>query len=283
MKLSVFTVSTPDLTPEQLIVHAKEAGLQGIEWRYKEISKELRKQPPSFWGNNYCTIDAAQVTDTELDALSESVQRHGLTSIALAPYLTAGDVEGTELAMRRAARLGAKYIRVGVPRYDRTENYNVLYKFELDYLAKVEELSKRYGVKGLIETHHVTIAPSASLSYRLVNSFDPDHIGVLYDPGNMVFEGYENYRMGMELLGPYLAHVHVKNAAWFPGETPEDPWKARMYTMDRGIVDWLQVVRDLKSVGYDGWFGVEDFSGTHDSPTMLKTYVNWFRTLLEQA
>ena len=45
-----------------------------------------------------------------------------------------------------------------------------------------------------------TISCSAGLAHRLVNGFDPDHIGVLFDPGSMVHEGYESYRMGMELL-----------------------------------------------------------------------------------
>jgi sugar phosphate isomerase/epimerase len=282
MKLSVFTVATPDLTPEQVIVSVKEAGLNGIEWRYKSTPNEIREQAPSFWGNNLATIDPATTNDAELDALSESVRAHGLTNVALTPYLTAGDVEGTELAMKHAARLGAKSIRVGVPGYHRTENYNDLYKKAVIYLEAVEELSKKYGVMGLVETHHVTITASASLAHRLVNRFNPEYIGVLYDPGNLVHEGYENFRMGLELLGPYLAHVHVKNAGWFSAEGPDEPWQSKWVAMDRGVVDWKQVLSDLKAVGYDGWFGVEDFSGTHDTKTMLKTYSTWFRALAEQ-
>jgi len=283
MKLSVFTVATPDFTPEGLVPVAKEAGLDGVEWRYASTAPERRGEAPSFWGNNLCTLDPATTTDERLDALAAEVRRHGLETAALTPYLTAGDVEGTERAMRHAARLGAKAIRVGVPRYDRTANYNDLYAKAVAYLESVETLSKAYGVKGLVETHHVTIAASASLAHRLVGRFSPEHIGVLYDPGNLVHEGYENYRMGLELLGPHLAHVHVKNAGWFPGETADAPWTCRWVSMDRGIVDWKQVLADLKAVGYDGWFGVEDFSGTHDTKTMLRAYATWFRSLSEQA
>ncbi|WP_309118802.1 sugar phosphate isomerase/epimerase family protein [Paenibacillus sp.] len=283
MKLSVFTVATPDLTPAELIPIAKEAGLDGLEWRYTSTAPERRNEAPSFWGNNLCTIDPATTTDEELDALAEAVRGHGLTTAALTPYLTAGDVEGTERAMRHAARLGAKAIRVGVPRYDRTADYNDLFSKAVAYLESVEALSKKYGVKGLVETHHQTITASASLAHRLVGRFSPEHVGVLYDPGNLIHEGYENFRMGLELLGPHLAHVHVKNAGWFPGETAGAPWTCRWVAMDRGIVDWKQVLADLKSVGYDGWFGVEDFSGTHDTKTMLATYAVWFRSLAEQA
>jgi len=283
MKLSVFTVATPDLTPEALLPAAKEAGLQGLEWRYAATAPERRNEPPSFWGNNLCTIDPETTTDAQLDALAEAVRRHGMTSVALTPYLTAGDVEGTARAMRHAARLGAGAIRVGVPRYDRGANYNELFAKAVAYLEAVEELAGTYGVKALVETHHVTVTASASLAHRLVSRFSPERIGVLYDPGNLVHEGYENHRMGLELLGPYLAHVHVKNAGWFPGDAPDAPWTCRWVPMDRGIVDWKQMLADLKSVGYDGWFGVEDFSGAHDSKTMLATYAAWFRSLAEQV
>ncbi|MEZ4633203.1 MAG: hypothetical protein R2880_21235 [Deinococcales bacterium] len=62
----------------------------------------------------------------------------------------------------------------------------------------------------MIEIHHRTIVPSASAVYRLVSHFDPQHIAVIYDPGNMAYEGFEDYRMGLELWEPYLAHVHLK-------------------------------------------------------------------------
>ncbi|WP_199620085.1 sugar phosphate isomerase/epimerase family protein [Paenibacillus alkalitolerans] len=279
MKLSVFTVATPDLTPVELIGAAKEAGLEGIEWRYTTVPDNVKGEAPTFWRNNLCTIDPGTGIE-QLQQLNVEVERAGMTTAALTPYLKAGDVEGTERAMKHAKALGAKSIRIGVPRYDRSENYNELFEIGIRYFHEVQELSKQYGIKGLVETHHVTIAPSASLAYNLVSRFDPEHIGVLYDPGNMVHEGYENYRMGMELLGDYLAHVHVKNAGWFRSENGE--WQCRWMPFTEGAVNWKQVLADLKSVGYAGWYGVEDFSGFYDSRAMLREYASWFRGLAEE-
>ena len=47
------------------------------------------------------------------------------------------------------------------------------------------------------------LCPSASLAHRLVSAFDPDLVGAILDPGNMAQEGFENYHIGAELLGPY--------------------------------------------------------------------------------
>ncbi|MCM3782821.1 sugar phosphate isomerase/epimerase [Neobacillus mesonae] len=275
MKLSVFTVSTPDLSPEQLLQAALEAGIDGIEWRYKGIPDEAKDEQPSFWRKNLCSIDPVQADEevTEIRALTE---RYGLKSIALVPYLTSGDLAATEQAFSSAQKLGASMMRVGVPGYNRTIPYDDLYKGAVSYLNEVQELSRQYGVKALVETHHGTIAPSAGLAHRLVSSFDPQHIGVLYDPGNMVHEGYENYRMGLELLGPYLAHVHVKNAGWVQaaeqGSGLETHYQSQWSPLLDGAVRWSTVLTDLAAVGYDGYLGIEDFSKSFSSADMLKNF-----------
>ncbi|MBW7459087.1 sugar phosphate isomerase/epimerase, partial [Paenibacillus sepulcri] len=213
MKLSVFTVATPDVTPEELCKEAAAAGIDGIEWRCKETSAETALEEPSFWGNNRATLSPA-ASEAEINRFNDAVKNHGRTTLALAPYIGCGDLAGTEQVFRLAKQLDASMVRVGVPSYNRTLSYNELFTQATAYLQEVEVLAREHNIKALVETHHHTIVPSASLTHRLVSGFNPDQIGVIYDPGNMVYEGYENYRLGLELLGPYLAHVHVKNAGW---------------------------------------------------------------------
>lgn len=284
MKLSVFTVVTPDLTPEELAAAAKEAGLHGIEWRFKEIPEEAKNEKPSFWRNNLCSIDP-KASDEEIARFDRAAKDNGLVSLTVTPYLTPGDLEATERVLQVAQKLGASMIRVGVPGYDRTQNYNELFDVAVRYLEGVEPLAKKYGIKCLVETHHNTIAPSAGLAHRLVSRFDPAHIGVLFDPGNMVHEGYENFRMGLELLGPYLAHVHLKNTGWKKSELRADGsqgWTSYWEPNVEGIVNWKQVFEDLKSVGYNGYIGVEDFSGKYGSKELLSIFAEQVRGLLAE-
>jgi sugar phosphate isomerase/epimerase len=283
MKLSVFTVATPDLTPEQLAITAKEAGIDGIEWRYKEVAEAISGDKPSFWGNNLCTV-SPNGGEEYLAHIKQVTDQNNLTLLSVTPYLTAGDVEGTEKVLAVAQKLGARFIRIGSTTYDRTHNYQELYEQTKSYLKNVEPLCKQYGIKGLIETHHGTITASASATRHIVDGFNPDQIGVIYDPGNMVYEGFENYRMGMELLGPYLAHVHIKNAGWLPTSELESDgsikWKADWKPMKEGMVPWKLILEDLKFVGYDGYLGLEDFSLEYESREMLKQYVSYMRSLL---
>ncbi|MCT1397854.1 xylose isomerase [Paenibacillus sp. LC231] len=284
MKLSVFTVATPDLQPEELAKAAADAGIEGIEWRFKEIPEEAAGEKPSFWRHNRCSMDPNGTQEDWLE-FQQAADKHGRRSLAVVPYLTCGDVEATEKVMQAAKLIGASFIRAGIPGYDRKRNYNELYDQAVRYLHEVQDLAAAYGVKAVVETHHLTIAPSAGLTHRLVSHFNPQHIGVLYDPGNMVHEGYENYRMGLELLGPYLAHVHVKNGGY--RKTPAEDgtsaaWSGEWVPLNQGAVPWKQVIQDLQSVGYEGYYGIEDFSGTFESREMLLRFAEQMKLWSEQ-
>ncbi len=191
----------------------------------------------------------------------------------------AHQLEAIDQLMQGAKALGAPRIRVGTPSYDRTRNYNELFAETSEHLKAIQDLAKQYNIAAAVETHHGNITASASLAHRLVSQFDPGYIGVLYDPGNMIHEGYENWRMGLELLGPYLHEVHAKNALReriddIPADrmmTPIEPsekqaadgtvlWHAHFSEMSTGIANWQQIMADLKAVGYDGWIAFEDFS-----------------------
>ncbi|MGN7360259.1 sugar phosphate isomerase/epimerase family protein [Paenibacillus sp. SAF-054] len=283
MKLSVFTVVTPDLTPEELVKSARAAGLDGVEWRFKEVPAALSDEKPSFWGNNLCSIDPS-LSEPELLKFKEITADAGLDMVSITPYLNDLNLEATEHVFHTARLLGAKMIRVGAAPYDGTRPYSELYEATSRYLKEAERMAKQYGVKGIVETHHKTIAPSASLAHRLVSGCDPDHIGVLFDPGNMVHEGYEHFRMGMQLLGPHLAHVHVKNAHWVQDGRREDGtanWRSEWAPMREGIVNFDTMLRDLKSVGYDGYLGIEDFSGQFESKELLLQFGDFMRERMQ--
>ncbi|NIK76321.1 sugar phosphate isomerase/epimerase [Paenibacillus castaneae] len=295
MKLSVFTVMLPDCSVNQTLELLRNNGYDGVEWRFTHNDPAKQSEAPSFWGNNYSTIEASSSED-ELLALKRLTDDAGLVVPNLAAYIGSGDLAATETAMRAAKLLGAPSVRIGVPGYDRSRHYADLLKEARNYLHQTQELSQTYGVKGAIEVHHGNIASSATLARQLVDGLDADRIGVIYDPGNMVHEGFEQYKLGLEALGEYLAHVHVKNAIWkrtaaslpdketasSDGQSkPHAPlWQAAWSPISEGIVHWPQVIADLKAVGYDGWLSFEDFSASAPSDTLLRENIAYIRSLL---
>lgn len=279
MKIGVFTVMLPDLTPEEAATELSAAGYDGVEWRVTTVPEEKRGEPPSFWGNNLCTL---QPTQAEAERARQLAQAVGLAIPSLGTYIDVGDLEATETAMRLAQTAGAPQIRVGVGRFEAGANYLDLFAAAKAFLAEVEPLARRYGVKALVEIHHGTICPSAALAHRLVSHCDPELVGVIHDAGNMVHEGFEDYRLGVELLGAYLAHVHVKNAA-FAQPAGGGVWTPRWAPLEDGVVDFPQLLNGLRSVGYDGWLVVEDFSTTRPSREVLRHNLAFVRELLKDG
>lgn len=275
MKLGIFTACIPDLTPEEAIEELKDAGYDGVEWRVTHVPEERQEEPPSFWGNNLCTLEPTEEEASRARRLSEEA---GLEIAGLGTYIAVGDLDATETAMRFAKTAGAPQIRVGVGRPEGAP-YAERFATARGFLGGVEALSKEYGVKVLVEIHHGTICPSASLAHRLVSDFDPDSIGVIFDPANMVHEGFEDYRIGTDLLGPYLAHVHIKNAAY---DRPEGGgvWKGRWSPLEDGVVDFDALFDALHGVGYDGWLVIEDFSAVRPTREALEHNQRFVRVLI---
>jgi sugar phosphate isomerase/epimerase len=278
MKVGVFTVVLPDLTPEEAAHEIRAAGYDGVEWRVARIPEEFRGERPSFWRNNLCTLSPSVEEADRAREISENV---GLEIIGFGTYIEVGDLDATEEAMRFARVAGSPQIRVGVSKPGGAP-YPDLLAAAREFLVGVEELAGQYGVKALVEIHHGTICPSASLAHRLVSGLDPECIGVVFDPGNMAFEGFEDYRIGAQLLGPYLAHVHLKNAAF---DRPESggTWKARWSPLEDGVVDFERLFESLRAVGYDGWLVIEDFSAARPSREALRYNLGFVRDLVQRV
>ena len=275
MKVGVFTVGLPDLMPEEAVREIKDAGYDGVEWRVTRVPDEVKGEEPSFWGNNLCTLQPTEEEAQRARRLSEEV---GLEVPGLGTYVAVGDLEAADEAMRFAVTAGAPQVRVGAGPLD--GSYEESFSAAREFLGGVEEMAGSHGVKALVEIHHKTICPSASLAHRLVSAFDPERIGVIFDPGNMAQEGFEDYRIGLELLGPYLAHVHIKNSAF---ERPEGGgvWKPGWAPLEDGVVDFEFLFAALGSVGYGGWLVIEDFSAARPTRETLRHNLGFVQTFVE--
>jgi sugar phosphate isomerase/epimerase len=185
MKLGVFTVGLPDPTPEEAVRELKDAGYDGVEWRVTRIPEEARSEEPSFWSNNLCTLAPTEEEARRARRISEEA---GLEVPGLGTYVAVGDLDAADEAMRFAVTVGAPQVRVGAGAPD-GRPYEELFAAAREFLEGVEDLARSHGVKALIEIHHRTICPSASLAHRRVLAFDPDLVGVILDPGNMAQEG----------------------------------------------------------------------------------------------
>ena len=296
MKLAIYTVSLPEYGIEESAALIKEMGYDAVEWRvdntgnnsammaYFQNLTEEQKYGARYWIDNHATLNIADIYN-ECQRAKKICDEVGLEIVNLATTLK-GDPKDMENTLAAAAAIGCKTVRGPMATYDPKKPYWEQFNEYRAYLRECEPLLKKYGVKFLIETHHGMMISSASSALRVLDGFDPEYFGLIYDPGNMVYEGYEAYQLGFEMLGKYLAHVHVKNAVLAAGG--EDEFGATKYNqvwapMKKGSANLNAMIKALVKVGYDGWLSVEDFSNEKPTREKLEENIAYLKQLLEAA
>ena len=296
MKLAVYTVSMPEYDIHQCVDLIKEMGYDGVEWRvdntgdnspmmaYFAHLTEEQKYGARYWIDNHATLNVADIRNECLKAKA-LCDEAGIEICNLATTLK-GDMEAMDAVLSAAAEIGCKTVRGPMATYDPSKPYWDQFNEYRAYLKECEPLLRKYGVKFLIETHHGMMISSASSALRVLDGSDPEYFGLIYDPGNMVYEGYENYDLGFQMLGKYLAHVHVKNAALTPGG--EDEFGATKYEqswmpLKKGSANLAALIKALVKVGYEGYLSVEDFSNEKPTREKLEENIAYLKQLIEAA
>ncbi len=259
MKFSVFTASTPEWTPAETARILAAQGWDGIEWR---VTDQQPADPPGFWAGNRATWPLEGL-EGDLDEIARITRESGLEFSGIGGYARADDHENVDRMLAATAALGARQVRVTMPPV-RLGDYRELFAATRADLEWAAARAGDLGVKALVELHHTTITPSASAAFRLVDGLDPAHVGVIHDLGNLVIEGQEDHLAAFQLLGPYLAHVHVKNVRWVATEEPgfdgSIRWRDEWAPLRTGQADVEAYFDALAAFGYDGWVTSEDFS-----------------------
>ncbi|HOJ12587.1 MAG TPA: sugar phosphate isomerase/epimerase family protein [Clostridiales bacterium] len=285
MKISAFSVCAPEYDVRGTIEVLKELGYDAVEWRTTNmppISKpDTYNIQNRYWSYNLSTVDINRI-DEIADEIGIMCKNAGLEICSFSTYLNQNNIDDINKVANAANIAGCKNIRLALPGYNKNENYRTQFNRAIKEVQPLEKIADRYKVRINFEMHPGNIIPSASAAYRFVSNFDPKYLGVIYDPGNMIFEGYEDYRMGIELLGEYLAYVHIKNAAWkHEGFTKDGAWiwKPSNAPTKRGCADLPGLINILKEKDYEGYLSIEDFSNEEDTYTKLKNNLEYLKKL----
>lgn len=119
----------------------------------------------------------------------------------------------------------------------------------LDTLAKVSDLAKAKGITVSFETGQ----ESADLLRRTLDELKCPNLKVNFDPANVILYDMGDPLRAVEILGPDIRSVHVKDGirTKVPGTWGEE------VPLGQGQVNIRQFVRTLKKVGYRGPLCIE--------------------------
>jgi sugar phosphate isomerase/epimerase len=262
MRFALFSGSAPEWSPPELARQLVAQGWDGVEWR---VVDQQPAAAPGFWSGNRATFPLTGLAGRAAE-IREATEGVGLAHAALAGYVPVADVAGVDTLFAGTAACGAGRARVTVPKVPPGGSWTEAFEAARRDVARVADQARRHGVQALIQIHHGNVVSTASAAVRLLDGIDPAHVGVIHDLGNLTVEGREGlgtYRPGLEILGPWLAHVHVKNVVWTPGPAQADgtvDWAWSWAPLPQGMGDVKAYVRALAEVGYDGWVTVENFT-----------------------
>lgn len=281
MKYCVTSVILPEFDVPETCTLLQALGYDGVEWRVRYTPEQAIGQGFSMWGEHKTGLSPANLAQRAHE-VARITADHGLEIPAIAANLRCDELDEIKRLADGVARMGQIPIRLGAPTgYDRSANYNDLYKRAVGAYSKALDVLKPYGIRCFIEIHGGTLMPSASLACRLAANFQPDELGVIYDVNNMAKDGFETFRIGMELLGPYLQHCHAGGWRPVPGEPDEKgtiTWSYDGCDLAESILDIPQFLADLSAVGYQGFISIEDFRPM-DPREKLKRQIDYLKSL----
>lgn len=161
--------------------------------------------------------------------------------------------------------------------YFRVQGADVRMSFQIarGKLEPLVDLCAEAKVRAVYQLHHGTLFPSASAAFGLVYGLDAEWIGVMLDPGNQNFEGYESWSTAVGLLGEYVRAVGVKDTAIARdparADQPDKGWKRTWATLDAGETNWHDLVRALHGAAFEGTFVWMPFYHQDDPDEMTRT------------
>ncbi|MBI4025001.1 MAG: sugar phosphate isomerase/epimerase [Verrucomicrobia bacterium] len=251
VRLAMLTAMAPDWSARRVLKELRTVGLRRVEWAaHYPVGKlpvtrpwHLDLTPRS--GNTERIRDLCQEFEMEVACLSGPQQLD--------------DGEGAERLLKAARILRCRMVRLGAPLYRVKIPPLGSLKAAAKALARWVPRARDFGVRILVETHQGNLTCSPELALRVVERSDPQDVGVILDPANMAVEGMLGWPFAVGLLGPYLAHVHVKNLAWFRQDGAG--WRFDYTSLPDGLVDWPAVIAALETAGYRGLYSFEDFRG----------------------
>ena len=215
-------------------------------------------------------------SEAELAVVRAAAAESNLTITCLEVDLKSTETVDAASAVELAASVGARAI--GVRAAPMRSSYEDALERTLRMCAACVDAAAPRGVKVLVQQHWGTLAASASQLRRIIQQFDPANLGCVYDAGSMTIEGYEDYRVGLEILGNYVADVHIANTRHFP--SPEGSvWEWEWSPLSDGLLDIQKLARALRRAGYNGWLTVAD----RTTGGTVERWLESDRRIVEQA
>ncbi|RLG67119.1 hypothetical protein DRN93_05080 [archaeon] len=266
MKPCLFSLVMKDDPIEEVIRSAAEVGYEAVE---------IRGAAPHL---------TPQTTDDEARRIREIAENYGIKIAAIGTYTgrygikNEKECEETFNHFKRfvelADILGAEVIRHGPggpPPY-LSKPYHWLK--EAEWMKRACEFAENYGKKVAMEIHHNGLIEDATCALIFLSMVEMPNLGVLYDPGNMFLAAVDYEWKSIHSLRGKIFHVHIKDEAYVDAgitttvRIGEISFKGTL--LGEGMVNYREVLKELRNIGYDGYLSIETHTKEYDSRYIIE-------------
>ena len=187
-----------------------------------------------------------------LPEIKKVFDRYSLSLKTLVTGLIEPDAEADRL-LGTASSIGVEKVRLGFFNVRPHQKYQECFDTARARLARMEKLLARHGIKGSLQIHSGDyLETNASSTVRLLEVFDPQWLGVQYDPGHLAATG-ESIRLALDIIGNYLHSVNVKSPRWEYTINPDTgrlQYQVIWVPLKDGMLNVPLLLEELDRVGY---------------------------------
>ena len=246
IRLAFSTLGCPSWPLARILDAASRMGYDGVELRFVEDDDAL-------WARPELTGSGLRETQARLADAGLAVPCVDTRSFFHSPDPAARRVavEEAQRTAEVAAALGARGIRVFGDRVQPGADLASTRAWIVASLAELRDRLRGSGVEVWLETHGDFATAAATRS--LLEEAGSDGLGAVWDPANAFSEFGEEPEAGAATLGPFVRHVHLKDARRAP--VGQVPWPPAL--PGRGAFPAARVIDTLRAAGGERWVSFE--------------------------
>ncbi len=243
MKIAASTLGCPDWSLEKIIHNLSDYGYDGVEIRGIAGQTNIIKIPEFSQAKIEGTRSRLETAGLEVACVSTSSRFSSPD-----PEERQANIASALGHISIAKSLGSSLIRIFGGNIPQGVSRKECAGYVQDSLKILAEAAAKETVAFVLETHDSFILAEDML--EVIEPVKSPGLGVLWDVLHPFRLG-EPIKKTVRNLGPYMRHIHIKDAKLQKGG------KHTLTLLGQGGVPLQEAISSLKEIGYDGWLSLE--------------------------
>jgi len=213
--------------------------------------------------------------EEDLPKAVEEIERAGLKVYLMTTNLKNATDANAEATLKTASELGIKQYRMAYYRYDWEKGVAATLPDIQSQFSELADLNRQYGMHGAYQNHAGDWfgAPIWDI-WNVLKDLDPQYAGCQYDVRHAVAEGGRSWKLGLDLIAPWVSTTVIKDFHWMQRE--DGSWRAGSVPLGEGMVNFEKYWDLVEQKGISGPISLHyEFPLTQEKAKTLSKKERW--------